>query len=145
MPGGRPSKLTPARVERLHDALRLGLSQQLASHHAGISPRTYRNWMKRGEEAQRGEYATFFADSQRAVAQGVLALVEAINDAAVAGDWRAAAWLLERRFPQDYARSRVEHGDPDDGPRDIKITEIIVQGPAKGPVLLDDDNPRRDD
>ena len=71
--------------------------------------------------------------------------MEAINDAAIAGDWRAAAWLLERRFPQDYARRRVEQAGQDDGPRDIKITEIIVQKPAKGPVVLDDDNPRRDD
>ena len=40
-------------------------------------------------------------------AECVLAHAEVINKAEKAGDWRASAWLLERRFPKEYGPRRL--------------------------------------
>jgi hypothetical protein len=45
-------------------------------------------------------------------------LIRIVSAAAKAGDWRAASWLLERRYPQRWARRRpssdeVEQAGPD--------------------------------
>jgi hypothetical protein len=56
-----------------------------------------------------------------------------VRDLAIIGraadeHWQAAAWRLERRFPERYARNRrVELTGKDGGPVEIKIT---------GPTLL---------
>lgn len=43
------------------------------------------------------------------VALGVIA------KAASSGNWQAAAWLLERRFPQNYGRRTILAGDENQG------------------------------
>ena len=145
---GRPSKLTPETIKKLTDALVIGSTYEAASLYAGISYQTFNHWMGLGEVAQSGDYSDFYYAVKAAIAQGIVRNLKTIDDAAnpVKGnDWRAAAWRLERTHSQSYGAKRNEHVPPQAESADIKITEIIVQGPAKGPVLLDDDNPRRDD
>ena len=46
--------------------------------------------------------------------------------AAAAKDWKAAAWLLERRYPEQWGRRRVEVGSPDRKPVEGRTLEIKV-------------------
>jgi hypothetical protein len=67
---------------------------------AGLSERVFYDWMK--------IHPSFAAAVYRARAKAKMKLVRIIIDQAP-NDWRAAAFLLERSWPQEYARTeRVE-------------------------------------
>lgn len=109
----RPSKLTPEVSERIVRAIRAGNYPEVAAAHAGIHASTYYRWMERGalagEAPEDDPYRHFRAEVARALADSEAAEVGLVVQAARGGDWRAAAWVLERRFPDRWARrERVE-------------------------------------
>lgn len=103
-PVGRPSKLTPELREKLLDALRTGVPRKFACAKVRIHPSTLCEWMVR---ARRGEqpYSEFAEDIKQAEAEAVERSVAHITVAA-ATNWTAAAWFLERRYPQDFGRDK---------------------------------------
>lgn len=96
---GRPTKLTPEVQERIEQAIRVGVTHAQAAEYAGIGESTLREWMR--------ENPAFAAAINAREAEGALTLVALVNRAAQQ-DWRAAAWILEHRWPQDYAVSRID-------------------------------------
>lgn len=105
MPGGRPSKLTPAVKGKLLAALRASNGYEPACAYAGIHYKTFRNWMARGEQAKSGEYFQFFQDVQEAVAQDEISAVAGIKQAGQS-DWKALAWILERRHADRWSSTQ---------------------------------------
>ena len=114
----RPTKLTPEVHEAIVDGINAGLTFRLSCARAGVTPATFYNWLKKGEVAQSGALMEFFNAVERAKADSALRLISQITLQAPA-DWRAAAFILERRFPDDYGR-RAE-----------------LTGKAGGPVQVD--------
>lgn len=109
---GRPSKLTQAVKTTVIDALESGLGPSQAAQLAGISSGTLSEWVRRGEGRDDRpaslEFAKFAKDVTRAIAASESALISRIH-AATEKDWRAAAWLLERRWPDRWANThRIE-------------------------------------
>lgn len=91
----RPTKRTPDREQRLVQAIRAGNTRRAACAYAGISDDTLANWARRSAD---------FSDSlTRAEAESEVALVAIVRQAATQ-DWRAAAHLLERRWPDSWGR-----------------------------------------
>ena len=79
--------------------LRLGLSRKAACDRLQTNIQTFANWFNSDVK---------FSDSiKRAEAQFVSDQVALIHKAAKAGTWTAAAWLLERRRPEEYGRNSV--------------------------------------
>lgn len=116
---GRPSKLTPEVKKRLLDAIRAGNYYETACTYAGITYRTFRNWMERGEQAKSGEFFQFFHEVTRAEAEAEVRLV-AQWQAQAGQDWRAARDLLARRHPERWAgRERLEHTGEGGGPIEL--------------------------
>jgi hypothetical protein len=101
---GRPSKLTESRMEKLIEALRAGAYRIDACRAAGIHYNTLLAWEKKGESEKSGEYVEFLDVLRRAEAEAAIANVEVITTAAQKGDWRAAAWFLEHKYPERWAR-----------------------------------------
>ena len=99
----RPTKLTPEVHEAIVDGINAGLTFRLSCARAGVTPATFYNWLKKGEVAQSGALMEFFNAVERAKADSALRLISQITLQAPA-DWRAAAFILERRFPDDYGR-----------------------------------------
>jgi transposase len=96
---GRKSKKTPERVERLLANLREGMSQASAISQAGICKATFYAWIKQDEDFKREvETAEDFAEAVQ------IAQIKALGEAKM--DWRAYAWLLERRFPDRWSAKR---------------------------------------
>jgi hypothetical protein len=93
---GRPSKRTPEREARLLEALRAGNTRNAACHYAGITRETLGEWIAR--------FSDFSDGVQKAEADAEVRMVAQIARAANEGTWQAAAWWLERRRPDDYAR-----------------------------------------
>jgi hypothetical protein len=80
--------------------LRLGLSRAAACDCVEIDRRTFYRWL-----ADNAHFATAI---KKASAQFVEDAVARINCAAAdPKNWTAAAWLLERRCPEDYGRDRT--------------------------------------
>lgn len=104
--GGRPTKLNAARLESICNAIIAGATYEAAAQYAGIDYQTLRNWMKQGEQdaAQNLEtgFFEFFEALSTANARAQVNFALNIKDAAEKGDWRAAAWMLERRFAKQY-------------------------------------------
>jgi len=104
---GRSDTYNDVAEQRICDALRKGATLGMAAKAAGMSRSTLHRWRNRHEGFDR--------KVQRAKAEAGLDSLDVIESAAAEGDWRAAAWMLEKRFPGEY-------GDQDDLP-----TEEIEQ------------------
>ena len=101
----RPTKFQPEVVAAILTGIRAGLPYRLADEAAGISERTFHQWQSgtfpRG--ADPALKRQFVQNLRRARGESARRLTALISTAAQ-DDWRAAAWLLERRFPKDFAK-----------------------------------------
>lgn len=122
---GRPSKLVPTVTEKLFEGIKHGLSYSLACARAGVDYSTFRRWIEKGSQQASGEYHDFCDELAAAEADGALVNVLRIKDASKK-DWRAAAWLLEARHPDEYGRKRIEVTGKDGGPVESAV-EATVQ------------------
>jgi transposase len=102
----RPTKLSPEVTEQVTRLLRVGNTVEIAAEAAGISRATFFNWMDRGLlDGSDNEIHRDFRDAvEQARAEAEATLVARIAKAAQNGSWSAAAWLLERRSPENWAK-----------------------------------------
>lgn len=105
---GRPSKLTPEAQQRIAQAIEVGATYKLAAQYGGVHYDTFNRWMHAGEQAKSGRYFEFYEAIKSAEARAVIKWL-ALIDKAAADTWQAAAWKLERRYPQDYGRTVVQN------------------------------------
>lgn len=90
-------KLTDARIEAILAALRGGCTRRAAAAVGQISPTTLYEWMANDR--------TLVDSIERAEAEAEAMFTAAVSRAAQdPKTWTAAAWWLERRKYQDYAR-----------------------------------------
>lgn len=128
---GRPSKLTPEVEARYLQAIRVGSTRADAAALCGLDRRTVERWMQRAEEQPTSEYAAFAARVHEADAHGVAAALAHITKASQK-DWRAAAWMVERRRPEAYGkRETVKHEGSVDAPVVVDIWRADVQDAAR--------------
>lgn len=99
---GRPTKLTPEVAKKITWALRLGNFRKTAAAYAGVSERTLTEWLSRGSREESGLYADFYAEVMEAEQAAEVRALGAIHQAMQRGDWKAAAWFLERKHPDRY-------------------------------------------
>ena len=106
---GRPSKLTPALADDLVILLAAGASSARAARAVGVSERSVTRWLRNGLAAQVKRARATTPEATDALSEARLVVL--ISRAALV-DWKAAAWLLERRHPERWspvnALSRVE-------------------------------------
>ena len=101
---GRPSKLTDDVISIILKAISLGSSQVLAAQSAGIHPATFSDWMKQGRENVSEEFSSFYGKVKKAEGDRASTWLQHIEDAAEKGTWTAAAWKLERIYPDDFGK-----------------------------------------
>lgn len=119
---GRPSLLTASKQRVILSAIERGLSYKQASALAGISYDSFNRWRKQGMSPEATpEIRDFCNQLEASQARGADSLLATINDACKKGSWKAAAWMLERRFPENWDRSRKE----DDPLEMFSLRELI--------------------
>lgn len=84
------------------EALANGVTVETAAEIAGIGQSTLYNWLKLGREGV-AKYKPFADAVEEAIAKSELVLLERIHEASK-HTWQAAAWILERRFPERWGR-----------------------------------------
>lgn len=105
---GRPSRYTPEVHRRLVEGIRLGLTSALAAGYAGIAVSTLDGWRKDARENPRSKYSDLVADLIRAESEAAAVLAGRVF-ASSRTDWKAASWLLERRY--GYVRGGTAAAD----------------------------------
>jgi hypothetical protein len=127
-------KISLDRIVKVCSALQVGAPVKTASAFAGVSEKTIYNWIsKAGDVMAQAEqagpdvilspddqlYMKFAEEFMKATASFELKNLQLISHAAMGGPdgtgtkhWQAAAWLLERRKPQEYGMNRIVTDDP---------------------------------
>jgi len=125
--GGRKSKLTPELQKEMEKLFASGVTIKTACDYVGISTVTFHNWMNRGQEGDSGnsQYINFFEVIKKAQAVPLTESIAIVRKAARplfnekyddegnviertlvnGGSWQAAAWILERKDPANYAKT----------------------------------------
>lgn len=110
---GRPCLLTKPREAILLKAIEEAMPLKQAAMLAGISYDTLNRWrIKGGSEFAAPEFREFCKALERSEAIAMQRLVALISTAGK-NDWKAAAWTLERRFPEEFSKpQQMEHSGP---------------------------------
>jgi hypothetical protein len=77
--------------------------------------------MREGEKAKSGKKKEFVERIREAEGRAVIGWLAKIEKAATDGNWQAAAWKLERRYPENYGRQRLELTGKDGDELVIKV------------------------
>ncbi len=109
---GRPSKLTHELRERIVALVASGVPLDTAGRSCGLGKDVPSEWLRRGEGRDdrpgREPFVGFTAAVRQAEGQ---AEAEAVAQL-LRGDWKGAAWFLERRFPERWSMSPGKGGRP---------------------------------
>ena len=147
---GRKTKLNKEMVNDAHRAAQLGMSMNLLCDYIGVPRRTVYDWLRRGSE----EPGSIFADFSHAISRG-RSQCAAMNlhriQQASQDDWRASAWIMERRF--GYHRQldvRTEYAAADSSPiqtgqeleqlLDTLNAADVIRGHLAGSVIHEDED-----
>ena len=123
--GRKSALIEPTRENILFDYIKIATPVKKAVVAAGISEKSFYNWMTRGF-TERERLATvpnakpntneviflqFLQRVEQARAEAIAKKVAVIAKSGVDGDWRAAAWWLERQVSDEFGKTdRVEIG-----------------------------------
>lgn len=102
-PKGRPLKLTEDLQRKIVEAIRAGNYIETAAAYAGVNKSTIYDWLKRGARGDGAEFVSFSNAVEKALAEAEMRDVLIIGNAAKE-NWQAAAWRLERKFPERWGR-----------------------------------------
>lgn len=134
------TRLTPEVELAIVEALRASHFPSDAAKAGGVDPKTYRNWIRRGAAGE----APFAEFRRRALAAELEGKDRLLAKAKGSDDWRAAAWLLERRWKAQFAaRMKIVHATIKQE-RELALDVIaslldeIVERVRKGDPIKDD-------
>jgi hypothetical protein len=116
---GRPSKLTEKVQDKILLAIRAGASPEGSAQFAGIDRATFYRWMEKGRKANKGPHRKFYEAVEKAKADLETQIASKLMKAIVEGKLEYAIPLLERRFPDLWARRdtvKVEGGETNASP-----------------------------
>lgn len=98
---GRKPKLTPELLERAVKLKKGGANNRDICAAVGIAESTFYAWLNEPKGKAQVEFSEAI---KRAEADYKNALLAIIARDAQERDWKAAAWLLERKYPEEYSR-----------------------------------------
>jgi hypothetical protein len=131
-PGTAP-KLTSELADRLVALLQAGNYVAVAAREVGISRAVFYQWIDRGASSAAVDrpYRELRERVEHAKAQAEARNVASIANAA-RQNWQAAAWLLERQYPDRWGRTSV------------RLRDTPVEDAPQVERAVDDDDPFRE-
>jgi hypothetical protein len=105
---GRRTLLTEQVADQLVAMLKAGNYVTVATRAVGVSRRTFSEWMRRGKSdaPADAEFRVLRERVTKARAEAEVRHVAQIS-AAATDSWQAAAWMLERQYPDRWGRVSV--------------------------------------
>lgn len=148
----RPTKLNYKMQEQIVQAIRAGNYIETAASYAGINKTTLYDWLRRGaREKERvannnrarirkeeQPYVEFSNAVEKALAEAEMRDVLTISKAAEE-QWQAAAWRLERKFPDRWGRRMldIKASHVVESKDDARLRTIIAENPELFDGLFD--------
>lgn len=140
--------LTDELIETIAQAIRVGAYVETAVALAGVSKDSFYRWLRQAESDESNDMTIKLSDAvKKALAESEKRDLDVIDKAAQEGEWTAAAWRLERKFPNKWGRQskvQLEHTGMDGGPIELQsMTENemetrIEQLLQKRTILIED-------
>lgn len=136
------TKCTPETIQRFCDVYRNGMFLELALQHAGIDEKSYYNWMEAAEEGKE-PFLSFRKAMEACDSEFCNKNLQLILQASHK-DWRAAEWLLSRKFSSNYSRAstklKLQKKINKDTPIDkiMDMQDQILEQVASGKMSLED-------
>jgi hypothetical protein len=131
---GRPSCLNDSMIDALCAVIRdTGASDSGAAARVSLHPSTVSRWKR-----EHPDLAILLRSAREEFRMAQLSIIFATAQAGHATSWRAAAWLLERIFPEDYApraRERAQFQERFDAICAVEEEGGAIELPAKGEPL----------
>lgn len=110
----------PVIWQRLIEALQVGSYIEDACRYAGISSRQFRTWRSLADEGVE-PYATKWEEVRNAESTSIISNLANIKKAGQDGSWQASAWLLERKYPDKFARRDKVEVQTDNKKFDVEL------------------------
>jgi hypothetical protein len=112
-------KLTQEMIKELCALKSSGLKNVAVCDGAGISESLFYDWHRKGasdrDAGKNTVYAEFLQSYKKAEAAHKLKRIKQIQEAAAEGSWQAAAWELERCYPEEYGKRVLNEVTGKDG------------------------------
>ena len=107
---GRKTKLTRKLINELASHVANGHTVKDAAALSSISERSVYNWLDlaSNDVSGRSLHAVFAARMEQAKSEFINVHLGRVVEASKA-DPRYSQWLLERKFPQEFGRTKIEH------------------------------------
>ncbi len=139
---GRTTKVKEVK-EDLLKLISIGFTYKEAIDSVGIDESTFYRWQKQGKVQKKGQYFEFYKELKKANLMAKKVHLSNIHKQAQGGQdiqkirekiiegkliereilkektqpiWQASAWILERRYPNEFGRNRVEISFDDSKP-----------------------------
>lgn len=94
-------RLTKEDVAKAAEMKRSGCLDKDIAAYIGVRPETFSRWINNPKSENQNQLAQAL---KRVETEYKANLLKIIYNAGVGGTWQAAAWLLERKYPHEYAR-----------------------------------------
>jgi len=101
---GRLSKLTPELQKEICGYISVGNTFERSCILANIAEKTFYIWKSKGRESKNGKYVQFLQAVKKAEEEFKRHHIANIAKASDKGIWQASAWLLERKYPEEFGR-----------------------------------------
>jgi transposase len=128
---GRRTKLSEEVADQIIGYVRAGNSLKVAAAAAGVGESTLHGW----RTLPRAPYREFAERLEKAIAQAEIRNVAIVEQAATQS-WQAAAWWLERRYPDRWAMRRDVTISGGDRPVRVEQKALNVNLDALPPDVL---------
>ena len=115
-------KLTPEIADEAIKLIKGGASNADVIAYIGVAETTFYKWLREpANEAQK----QLAQGLKKAETERKLWHLQHIHKAAEEGDWKASAWYLERRYPNEYARTQRISGEITTNQKSDALSEAI--------------------
>lgn len=128
---GNRSKLTPEFVAEACKFARAGLRNVDICKALSVSETSFYRWQ---QEPRKGLEVELWDGLEKARAERKAFMIQTITNAAHAGTWQAAAWWLERVYPEEFAKpDRYHDQGTDEAIKAVReLTETIRAQAERG-------------
>ncbi len=129
--GWRVTEFADEDYETVETMLAKGATKAAVAAKLGVSRKSLMEWIGKGDAGDEN-WQELARRAHAAEADFQQTLVDVVKMAGAVGDWKAAAWLLERHFPLDFCLERMKRDESDEDDDEQEIASDLWDESSTG-------------